>query len=71
MKTKLPGLALTFSLLLAAGCGARTPLDVEPDQSTSPVGGGATSQVGGAGGTVLFGTGGAVSFGGSGGFFTT
>ena len=71
MKVDHSKLWLALSLLLAMGCGARTPLDVEPDQSTSPVGGGATSQVGAAGGTVSFGTGGAVSFGGSGGFFTT
>ena len=49
MKTNLPGPGLILSLLLAAGCGARTPLDLPEDQSASPVGG-STSQGGGAGG---------------------
>ena len=43
---------LTLSLLLAMGCGARTPLDdLQPGQSPSPLAGGATSQGGGTSGT--------------------
>ena len=50
---------LTLSLLLAMGCGARTPLDDwGADESTGPVAGGGTIQSSGAGGNMP-------SFGGS------
>ena len=67
MRRNWSKLWLTLSLLLATGCGARTALDVEPDQSASPVGGGVTAQGGGAGGRTA-GFGGSPGAGGMGGF---
>jgi hypothetical protein len=52
MKANHSKLWLTLSLLLAMGCGARTPLDDwETTQPASPGAGGATSRSGGASGT--------------------
>jgi hypothetical protein len=67
MKANHSKLWLPLSLLLAMGCGARTPLDdLEPGQSPSPVGGGATSQSGGTSGTSAS-LGGSLATGGQGG----
>ena len=67
MKTSFSNLCLALSLVLAAGCGARTPLDLEADQSPSPASGGATSRGGGAGGRTIVGVGGTLGAGGFGG----
>jgi hypothetical protein len=52
MKANHSKLWLILSLLIATGCGARTPLgDLESDQPASPVGGSTSSQGGEAGGS--------------------
>ncbi len=52
MKANHSKLWLALSLMLAMGCGARTPLDDwETEQPAGPAAGGATSQSGGATGT--------------------
>jgi len=56
MKANHSKLWLTLSLLVAMGCGARTPLDDwEMEQPASPVAGGATSHSGGASGSANLG----------------
>jgi hypothetical protein len=63
MKSKFKRLALPLGLLLASGCGARSPLDTPDDQSPVSPGGNGGALGGGDGGAL--GSGGTLGFGGT------
>jgi hypothetical protein len=65
MNFRLKELVPTFTLLLAMGCGARSPLDTLGDQSVSSEGGILGGNFGGGGHAGTFGAGGALAKGGA------